>query len=305
MYKPPPSAKERLLAQARLDYQPELVSIDSEAIFRLPARADRFNHMTVGLFGKPAGQTAEGAAAFSIVLNSMNFMFWTLTPEGVDRYHWGNEGGAHGLNAALEHIWGDDLTPVSLRKQLCSGDERAVINALGEISLPRRRAQFLREVLFEDKLELAASDLVAASRTGLLTSDDAEKLAKRFPMAFGQDKYLVRAQLAVMWFAGYLLDQGINIECDITVAATYQMPRVMRSIKVLRLAAELATKIDSHTFILRDSAEERAIRAATVLGAQAMAQHLGVSEHTMVNTLWQNRHACGVIPYHLTITTDY
>ncbi|WP_168204876.1 queuosine salvage family protein [Noviherbaspirillum sp. UKPF54] len=301
----PQTAKERLLAQARLDYCPELVAIDTEAIARLPARADRFSHLSVGLFGKPAGQTPQGAAAYSIALNSVNFMFWTPTPEGMARYHWGNEGGAHGLKAAFDHLWGDELTPVWLRERLGSGAEQAVIDALGDIPMPRRRAQFLREVLAGDQLEQAAAELVAAGNAGRLTSDDAERLAKRFPMAYGQDPYLMRAQLAVMWYAGYLMEQGIQVDCDVTVAASYQMPRVMRSIKVLRFAPELAARIDRHEFILRDSKEERAIRAATVLGTQAMAQHLGVSEHAMVNTLWQNRHACGAIPYHLTITSDY
>lgn len=301
----PQTAKERLLAQAHQDYRPGLVAIDEDAIARLPARSDRFSHMTVGLFGKPAGQTPEGAAAFCIALNSLNFMFWTPTPEGMARYHWRDEGGAHGLRAALDHVWGEETTPVRLRERLGSGEEQAVIDALGDISMPKRRAQFLREILFGDQLEQAASELVAASRSGPLTSDDAERLAKRFPMAYGQDVYLMRAQLAVMWFAGYLMEQGIQVDCDITVAASYQMPRVMRSIKVLRFAPELAAKIDQHTLILRDSAEERAIRSATVLGAQSMARHLSVSEHAMVNVLWQNRHACGAIPYHLTITTDY
>lgn len=299
------STKDRLLAQARLDYQPELVAIDAEAIARLPARADRFSHMTVGLFGKPAGQTAEGAAAYSIALNSVNFMFWTPTTDGVARYHWGNEGGAHGLKAAFDCLWGDEATPARLRARLGSGSEQMLVDALGEISLARRRAQFLREVLFDDQLEQAAAELVAAANTGRLSSDDAERLAQRFPMAYGQDAYLMRAQLSLMWYAGYLMEQGTPVDCDITVAASYQMPRVMRSIRVLHFAPELAAKIDRHTLIMRNSEEERAIRAATVLGAQAMAQHLGVSEHAMVNVLWQNRHACGTTPYHLTITTDY
>lgn len=297
--------KDRLIAQANDDYRPELVAIDKEMIRQLPARADRFSHMTVGLYGKPAGLTHDSAAAFSIALNSLNFMFWTPTEQGAARYHWGKEGGAHGLKAAFDHVWGEQAGPCRLRACLGSGDEQAVIAAFGDISLPRRRAQFLREILFEDQLETAAMELVTASRTGRLTSDDAERLVKRFPMAYGQDLYRMRAQLAVMWFAGYLLEQGIKVECDITVAASYQMPRVMRSIKVLRFAPELAAKIDRHTLILRDSVEERAIRAATVLGAKSMAEHLGVSEHAMVNVLWQNRHACGALPYHLTVTTDY
>jgi len=299
------TAKQRILDRAQADYRPELVAIDTGAIARLPARADRFSHMTVGLAGKPAGRTPGGAAAYSIVLNSLNFMFWTLTPDGMSRYHWKGEGGAHGLKAALDEVWGKEETPVRLRAQLGAGDEQAIVQALGEIPLARRRAQFLREVLADDRLEQAAAELVAAAATGRLTSDDAARLASRFPMSFGQDPYLVRAQLAVMWYAGFLQEQDTEVECDITVAASYQMPRVMRSIKILKFAPELAAKIDSHTLILRESDEERAIRAATVLGAQMMARHLGVSEHAMVNVLWQNRHACGTIPYHLTITTDY
>ncbi len=301
----PQNAKERILARAQADYQPDLVAIDTDAIARLPARADRFSHMSAGLFGRPAGRTEEGAAAYSIVLNSLNFMFWTLTPDGMSRYHWGNEGGAHGLKAALDQAWGDSETPVLLRALLGGGEEQAVLQALGEIPLARRRAQFLREVLADERLEQAAAELVAAGKRGRLDTDDAERLARRFPIAYGQDPYLVRAQLAVMWYAGFLRDQDVPVDCDITVAASYQMPRVLRSIKVLRFAPELAACIDRHTLILREGAEERAIRAATVLGAQMMARHLGVSEHAMVNVLWQNRHACGNIPYHLTITTDY
>lgn len=299
------TAKEHLLARARRDYQPALVAIDEEAISRLPARGDRFSHLAVGLAAKPAGRTSEGAAAYSIALNSVNFMFWTPTPEGMARYHWRGEGGAHGLQAAFDHLWGEEATPSRLRACLGSGEEQVVVRELGDISMPRRRAQFLREILFDERLEQAASELVAAGQSGKLTSDDAQRLAMHFPMSYGQDAYLMRAQLAIMWFAGYLFEKGEEIECDITVAASYQMPRVMRSIKALRFAPELAEKIDRHTLILRQSDEERAIRSATVLGAQAMAQHLGVSEHAMVNVLWQNRHACGVMPYHLTITTDY
>lgn len=298
------TAKERILARATADYKPELVAIDTSAIDRLPARADRFSHMTAGLFGKPAGRTREGAAAYSIVLNSLNFMFWNLSAEGMTRYHWRDEGGAHGLKAALDEVWGDEATPVRLRERFGAGAEQPVLDALGEISMARRRAQFLREVLADDRLEQAAAELVSAADTAKLTTDDAARLAARFPMAYGQDPYLVRAQLAVMWYAGYLREQGAELDCDITVAASYQMPRVMRSIKVLQFAPELAAKIDSHTLILRESDEERAIRAATVLGAQMLARHVGVSEHAMVNVLWQNRHACGAIPYHLTVTTD-
>lgn len=299
------SEKERLIAQARFDYRPDLVAIDPDAIERLPVRADRFSRMSVGLPGSPAGRTAAGAAACSIALNSLNFMLWTPQPQGMTRYHWRGAGGTDGLTAAFEHAWGDETTVTILRRRFGSGDPQAVIELFGDISLPRRRAHFLREVLSEDRLERAAAELTAAAATGWLRADDAQRLAQRFPVAFGQDAYLTRAQLAVMWFAGYLHEQGQLVECDVCVAANYQMARVMRSIKALRLSAELAAKIDAHALLLRGSAEERAIRAATVLGMQMTARHLGVSEPAVVNVLWQNRDACGAMPHHLTVTTDY
>jgi hypothetical protein len=299
------TTKERILARAQADYQPDLVAVDLDAIAGMPARADRFSHAHFGLSGQPAGSTPAGAAAYCIVLNSLNFMFWNPAPDGITRYHWGGEGGAQGLQAALDQAWGSTPTPARLRQRLGAGDQAAVVQAMGDIALPRRRGQFLREVLAHDRLEQAAAELVAAAGAGMLTSDDAARLAGRFPIAYAQDPYLVRAQLAVMWYAGFLREQGVDVDCDITVAASYQMPRVMRSIRVLRFAPGLAAQIDHHSLILRGSAEERAIRGAAVLGAQALARHVGVSEHAMVNVLWQNRHACGAIPYHLTVTTDY
>jgi hypothetical protein len=301
----PQTAKDRILARVQADYQPELVAVDQEAIERMPARSDRFNQSTVGWFASPAGADPQAAAAYSIVLNSLNFMFWNPTPDGIARYHWGEEGGANGLKAALDHVWGSQPSAAQLRARLGAATEQTVIDAFGELPLARRRAQFLREVLAEDRLEQAAAELAAAAGSGQLSTGDADRLAARFPIAYGQDPYLVRAQLAVMRYAGFLREQGAAIDCDLMVAASYQMPRVMRSIKVLRFAPALAAKIDSQSMLMRDSPEERAIRAATVLGCQSLARHLGVSEHAMVNVLWQNRHACGTIPYHLTVTTDY
>jgi hypothetical protein len=299
------TAKQRILARAEADYQPGLVAVDDDAIARMPARSERFGAMAFGLACQPAGQSREGAAAYSILLNSLNFMFWNLMPTGIARWQWRDQGGADGLRAALDEAWGAGATPDRLRAQLGAGSEQSLDELLGEIPLARRRAQFMREVLASDRLEQAAAQLVVAGDTGRLTADDAERIAKCFPLAYGQDPYLVRAQLALMWYAGFLSEQGVPVECDITVAASYQMPRVLRSIRVLRFAPGLAAKIDSHTLLMRESEEERAIRAATVLGAQAMARHVGVPEHAMVGVLWQHRQACGALPYHLTVTTDY
>lgn len=299
------TAKQQLLSLARADYRPHRVSVEHDAIARLPVRDNRFSLMASGLVGRPCGQTEQAAAAYIIALNTMNFMFWSPAPDGVVPYAWNGDTGSSGMRAAFNSIWGDTPTPARLRAHLGTGDEQAVMDAFGDISMPRRRAHLLREVLAADQLEQAAAELVAAGEAGRLSTDEAVRLARRFPLAYGQDAYLKRAQLAVIWYAGYLAEQGVQVELDVAASADYQMPRVMRVIGVLRFAPELAAKIDGRVLIMRDSEEERAIRAATLLAAEAMAIHLGVPEHAIDSSLWKNRAACGATPYHLTVTTDY
>jgi hypothetical protein len=53
------------------------------------------------------------------------------------------------------------------------------------------------------------------------------------------------------------------------------------------------------------SAKQRLPVRADRFSHLTVARYVGASEHAMVNVLWQNRQACGNIPYHLTITTDY
>lgn len=299
------TVKQRILDRARQDYRPQWVQVDMQAIERLPKRENRFALMTSGLAGRAVGREPLHAAAYIIALNSLNFMFWTPTTDGAIPYAWNGDTGASGMRAGFDLVWGDGATPLALRARFGDGDESAVIAAFGPISLARRRAQHLREVLADDRLEQAAAELVAAGASGRLSADDAQRLAQRFPMAYGQDPYLKRAQLAILWYAGYLAENGDNVLLDIAPSADYQMPRVMRAIGVLRYAAELAAKIDGCKLIMRGSEEEHAIRAATVLAAEAMATHLGVSEPAIDSALWKNRAACGATPYHLTVTSDY
>ncbi len=291
--------------RARNDYRPELVEVDSAAVARLPVRENRFGLMASGLAGRPVGEIPACAAAYLIALNSQNFMFWSPTTDGVNRYAWNGDFGASGMRAAFDLQWGEEATPAGLRARLGCADEQTVRMAFDEIPLPRRRAMMLREVLAGDALELAAAELVAAGETGRLSTDDAVRLAQRFTIAYGQDPYLKRAQLAVIWYAGYLAECGKAVVLDVAASSDYQMPRVMRAIGVLRYGSALAAKVDSHTLIMSGSEDERAIRAASLLAVEAMAAHLGVSEPAIDCALWKNRAACGATPHHLTITTDY
>lgn len=299
------NAKERLYHVAQEDYCPDLVRVDPDAVATLPAPTAPLTLMSSGLQDHPAGQSPVTAAAYVIALNSLNFMFWYKTSAGLQRYEWGGESGALGMRKAFDAAWGDCATPALVRQRLGTGRPTAINNALGAISLPCERAELLAEVLVGDTLERAAEWLAAKAAKGHLCVADAEELARCFPEAYGRDLYLKRAQLALMWFAGYLSERGAAPTLDLTVASDYQLPRVMRALGVLRYAPALARKVDALELINPLSAEELAIRAATILGAKAIADHFQVSEPAVDNLLWQLRRSCGETPHHLTMTTDY
>lgn len=299
------ATKQQLLALARADYQPDLAAVDPTAIETLQLPEAPLGLMASGLLDHPAGATPKLAAAYLLALNSQNFMFWSPGfEEGFTRYQFGGQSGALGMRAAFDLAWGDVGTPVGLRQRFAPASSAAVVDLFGFISLPPVRMAHLNEVLHGHDLEDAALELVRAAQTGRLTTDDAARIATRFPVAYS-DPYLKRAQLAVMWFAGYLAELGAPVELDLTVASDYQLPRVMRALGVLRYSPPLADLVDRKRLIGSGSVEERAIRAATILGAQSMAEHLGVSEPAIDNYLWQYRKSCGETPHHLTVTADY
>lgn len=96
------------------------------------------------------------------------------------------------------------------------------------------------------------------------------------------------------------------MDCSqLTLCADYQLPRMLRAMGVLEYSPGLAQKVDSQTLIEKDSIEERAIRAATIVAGEMLAEHFGVTPAAVDNFLWTNRSKAGSAPFHLTITTDY
>lgn len=278
--------KDQLLSLAQSDYRSALVHIDTDALLQLQLPDSfQFSLMKTGL-------------------HSINYMFWELRDGKVYRYAYEGQIGALGMRQAMQRAWGPDLDPNLFKKSLGSGDAATITALFGDIPDPVSRGQHLLEAVDPVRLNAALGVLQAATSAGMFTVDTARQLAVLFPIAYGQDAYLKRAQLAIMEYAGYLAEQGIQVHLDLTVAADYQLPRVMRALGVLVYDPEVASLIDQQQIIERDSEIERALRSATILGAQAMAKHLGVSEPAVDNFLWLHRkEATG--PFHLTPTTDY
>lgn len=92
---------------------------------------------------------------------------------------------------------------------------------------------------------------------------------------------------------------------DVSVAADYQLPKVLRHLGVLTYSPKVAGLVDNELPIVSGSPEERAIRAATVLGAEELAKHLGLSIPQLDSWLWLQRNAAKAAKFHLTETTYY
>jgi hypothetical protein len=171
----------------------------------------------------------------------------------------------------------------------------------GDIPDPESRATLLSEVFAGDALELVQR--IAANCA--ISADDAEMLRKAFPRAFG-DPYLKRAQLAIFWMAGFFAECGIDVDTkDVTAFADYQVPRALRALGNLEYSDELASKVDSLALLDAGSLEELAIRGATIVACEALAEAKGATAGEIDNFLWTNRNLAGGTPFPLSYTAKF
>jgi hypothetical protein len=314
-----PSLRNPVLAVADQDYQPALVRVDEEAIGQLSV-PQGLESMGVTL---PVGLISEDLAAFVpyfVAMNTLNYQFWELDTNGqLQRYSHGGKVGALAmqdcfyaawLNAWLEvapaaasveeHV---RLTATSLRTRIA---QDGVTGIFGNIPESESRQRLLLEVLDAPKLSGAAEYLVNRIRkTSRLGWEDATLLAQVFPQGYG-DRYLKKAQLTLMFIVGQL--NGLTrtqCQLDVTAAADYQLPKVLRVLGVLRYGKALAERVDQQQPILADSSEERAIRAATVKACERLAAQFGCSLPEVDFWLWLNRNQARDAQFHLTGTTAY
>lgn len=244
------------------------------------------------------------ALMFLLVMTAVNFRFWDRAPDGtLSRYRHMNKTGARALWASFESAWGrcPDTTEFCSRLKM-----DGVAGIFGTIPAADIRSEILHHMLQEPRLTTFCSAMAADIRSRhSIQVDHAARIAAEFPLAY-EDPYLKKAQLALSMFAGFLRERDLSIDVgDLTAFADYQVPRVMRALGVLRYSPQLDSMILDCEGIQQDSAFERAVRAATILGCEAIAAAAGLSAAGVDNLLWQSQHVAGDEPFHLTVTTRY
>jgi len=300
------------------DYRPFIASVNDAVIASLPRPKD-LQRMGSTLEGTVLHGRIEAYVPYFIVMNVLNYQFWDIDAEGsFVRYSHNGAVGAMAMQAAMRQLWETALAGaleqrLSLRAQV----ERVVDTLrgrievegvgfiLGDIPSAESRRTLLLEALDVEKLVAISEFLVARVKgTGELGWGDAQMLAYLFPQCYA-DRYLKKAQLTLMFIAAESSSWDVPCKLNVTAAADYQLPKVLCSLNILNYSADLAESIRTRRRIIKDSVEEKAIRAATIIACDRLAEHFGATIEEIDFWLWVNRNVDREALFHLTETTDY
>ena len=244
--------------------------------------------------GPPAGSTEgteERTAALLLCWNAINFSYYP--DDGEARWRWrapdGTEYGAddeaNGVVAALAHANGTDgaphlASPAFLSSITADAMRDSLLRAApgaGVLPLAEERAAALRELGGGlARLGLTPLGLVraaggsAARFVGTLISEF--RLYADTSPAPHEIGFHKRAQLCASMLHAARVGGGFSDMSELTVFADYRLPQLLRapSVAILHLAPDLGAAIDRAEPLPPNSADEVAIRAATVVAGAVL-----------------------------------
>ncbi len=273
-------------------------------------------------------------AAFILVLDTLNFCFWSQSPDPRQRWRvtWRDEDHdgywalVAALRRALDEGW-DILSPQTLAR-FTAGDVAHILRpsdpGAPEIPLLELRHRHLvelgTELLARFPGPYPAATLIEAAEgsavrlVGLVTEafssfDDVTVYAGR------EVRFYKRAQILAADLHGAFGGAGLGAFGDLaelTAFADYKVPQVLRGFGILEYAPELARWVDERRLLPMGSPEEIEIRAATVWaceGLRAALAQCGTSLRAFEVDwrLWQAGQSLpgDAKPYHRTLTPYY
>lgn len=291
-----------LLDLARGDLNADLVSIDVQRIRAIEWPAKQEGGMLIELPWHDPERASEGFE-FLVAMGSLNFRFWSTNADGsLDRYKRGNKTGARALWAAFEENWHGGYR--SFNERLRSDKTCAAV--FGDIPYLDQRLEILKSLFEHEEFESFCNKLHQHTITsGKVTTEMAGALAESFPIGFA-DPYLKKAQLVLSMHAGFLRTFDCIIDTsDLLAFADYQVPRVLRALKVIQFSPAVQEMVDDGRLIAEGSPIERSIRSATIFACEEIANATGSSAADVDNWLWQAQNVAGDSRFHLTPTTKY
>ena len=132
-----------------------------------------------------------------------------------------------------------------------------------------------------------------------------EKIVELMPLSY-TDPYFKKVQLAMYEALTFWnMRKGTKVGMDsITVAADYQLPKVLEGMGVIQYSPELKNKIENQELIEVDSPEELAIRSATIIASEKLRRFHKIEVADLDRFLWLLRNDFPT-KFHLTETTCY
>lgn len=303
--------RQNYLASVERHFNPELVAISKQAIkqLELPAASAvlvgcRFpferTAFALGAEGAACGH-AEYAVHYLLAQTALQYRFWAKDETGFRRYVFEGAIGSTGMMRAFDRAWGDSPVPGDELAQVASGI-RHPCEVFGDIPDPQSRRVILAEVLGPkgQAVAKAVTGMVLAERK--VTIDQAAFVARALPEAYG-DVFLKKAMLFVGLVAGWARET-LEVGDELAAFADYQVPNVLRHFGVLQYGCEMRAAVDNQQLLPASGERENAIRSATVLACEEIAEHFGVTSAEVDWWAFQQRRAPAT-PFHLTLTTNY
>ncbi len=302
--------------QAAADYFPGLVSVRHDVIEAM-ARPPELGAMGPVLGNSRMSDRPLLFTAYFIAMNVLNYQFWSRSDTGeLVRYQHQGQVGALAMQAAFQRCWESYIPADAFEPRAVACAVRGIRNELevhgvqgllGDIPRAGSRLELLDEVLNVPRLLTAAEFLVSrVLGEDQLGWGDAALLAYLFPKSYA-DPYLKKSQLTLMFLASQwrAMNKGHQVQLDVSAAADYQLPKVLRALNVLDYSDAVARRVDSAELFEEDHDFERALRAATVHACDALANRFGAGIEAVDFWLWQQRNAAKDRPFHLCATTRY
>lgn len=277
--------------------QPDLTDWD----FYLPRM------LQVGYSGKDELRHRE-AAYFFFVQTALQYCFWDVDAAG-NQTHWCYQNdpknkGSRGCVAMTIDMYDQGVFPGLCIRQ--TDVRRKLASFVADMPDAASRLDILEEVGNYEKFctEIYAPMMASGEATTAL----AAKMAQLYPLAFA-DPFLKKAQLVLGLIVANFKSRGITLKPELTAYSDYRIPQVLRHLGLITYSDKLAKLVDNGVQIPAGSAEERAIRAVTILACARLAAESGLTDMDIDSWLFeQSRDAAfqaNAKPFHLTRTTHY
>lgn len=293
--------RELIIQTAKNHFNPNIVDIDTDVIEKTKFELNEvcfFFHKKNNI---PLNNIKENIF-FSIAFNSINFQYWALVgKKKIERYELeGQVGGLAILHGFYQFV--KLLKKPSTKIELIQ--EKDITTCFGEIPDKKGRLEILKESMSEHKFEKVYEVLINDAQKGLIDVFTAQKIADIMPKSF-QDPFLRKIQLALYDIGEILKVEYPRLILDLTVAAEYQLAKVLKAMHILKYNPGLDQNIQLMSVISQDSNEENAIRAATILACEYICEYHNIQAPYLDNFLWNKRKDFGNIRFHLTNTRRY